>query len=128
MSDHHEALISVIIRAGCWHLGAAGTWVVLITMLLAALEQENSPLVLLQSAQLNHSVAWDTEPENDLKLKMGNCQMIDTAAQKLTVSTKIIEMTLFIVYRASSIFARLWRANHPQCKLGSDNGIFARLS
>ena len=61
MSDHHEALISVIIRAG------AGTWVVLITMLLAALEQENSPLVLLQSAQLNHSVAWDTEPENDLK-------------------------------------------------------------
>ena len=61
MSDHHEALISVTIRAG------AGTWVVLITMLLAALEQENSPLVLLQSAQLNHSVAWDTEPENDLK-------------------------------------------------------------
>ena len=61
MSDHHEALISVIISAG------AGTWVVLITMLLAALEQENSPLVLLQSAQLNHSVAWDTEPENDLK-------------------------------------------------------------
>ena len=48
-------------------LGSAATWVVLITMLLDSLEHENSPLALLQSAQLNHSVAWDTEPENDLK-------------------------------------------------------------
>ena len=46
---------------------SAATWVVLITMLLDSLEHENSPLALLQSAQLNHSVAWDTEPENDLK-------------------------------------------------------------